>query len=68
VRGGQLHGRFPDLTLGGPDDTGTGRWIPGVATDQMAATLGRWFGADEATLAAVLPRLSNFTPDVGFMA
>jgi len=68
VRGGQLYGRYPDLTLNGPDDTGSGRWIPGLATDQVAATLGRWFGADDATLADVFPNLRNFTPDVGFMA
>jgi len=68
VRGGQLYGRYPNLTVGGPDDTGTGRWIPGLATDQMAATLARWFGADTSVLNAVLPRLQNFTPDIGFMA
>ena len=68
VRGGQLYGRFPNHTLGGPDDTGSGRWIPGVATDQVAATLGRWFGADAAMLNDVFPRLTNFSPDLGFMA
>lgn len=67
VRGNQLYGRFPNQTVGGPDDTGSGRWIPGVATDQVAATLGRWFGADPALLADVFPRLAHFAPDLGFM-
>lgn len=35
---------------------------------QVAATLGRWFGANAATLNAVFPRLTNFSADVGFMA
>ena len=68
VRGGQLYGRFPDQTINGPDDTGSGRWIPGLATDQVGATLGRWFGADAAMLADVFPRLTNFSPNIGFMA
>jgi len=67
VNGGQLYGRYPTLAVGGPDDTGTGRWIPAVATDQMAATLARWFGADAAVANAVLPSLQHFTPDIGFM-
>jgi uncharacterized protein (DUF1501 family) len=68
VKGGQLYGRFPDQRIGGPDDIGSGRWIPAMATDQMAGTLARWFGADATTIAAVLPRLAYFTPDAGFMA
>ena len=67
VRGGQLVGRFPDLTVNGPDDAGDGKWIPGIAVDQLGATLGRWFGAGSA-LGEVFPRLSRFDADLGFMA
>ena len=61
VQGGQLYGTFPDQTVGGPDDSGNqGNWIPTTATEQYAATLGRWFGADDAALAEVFPQLKEF--------
>ena len=67
VKGGQIVGRFPDLTVNGPDDAGDGKWIPTTSVDQLGATLGRWFGAG-STLNEVFPRLSNFDADLGFMA
>jgi uncharacterized protein (DUF1501 family) len=69
VKGGQLYGTMPTLALGGPDDEGgEGRWIPTLAVDQYAATLGAWFGANPTALATVLPNLSSFTPgSVGFV-
>ncbi len=44
----------------GPDDTGTGRWIPTLAVDQHAATLARWFGVDPSMMSTLLPNLSRF--------
>ncbi len=68
VQGGRMFGTFPNPTIGGPDDSGgQGNWIPTTSTEAYAATLGRWFGADNATLAQVFPRLSNFQPNVGFL-
>jgi uncharacterized protein (DUF1501 family) len=70
VKGG-LYGRFPDFTLGGPDDaTGRGAWIPQFGFQQMGATLGRWFGVDPATLAGQVFKadLANFpVTDLGFV-
>jgi uncharacterized protein (DUF1501 family) len=72
VNGCDLYGTMPDLTVGGPDDIGTGRFIPTTAVDQMAATLARWFGVGDGVgdgeLPLVLSNLGHFdTPDLGFM-
>jgi uncharacterized protein (DUF1501 family) len=70
VKGG-LYGRFPDFTLGGADDaTGRGAWIPQFSNQQFGATLGKWFGADDAMLANSVFKgeLGNFAQtDLGFM-
>jgi uncharacterized protein (DUF1501 family) len=68
VNGGQTFGKLPTLTVNGPDDTGTGRWIPTTATDQYFATLATWFGVDPGNLATVFPNLSRFSSNnLGFM-
>lgn len=69
VNGGQLYGDMPVLEIGGPDDTGSrGSWIPKVSTDEMAATLARWFGVPESDLPMVLPNIGRFAnPNLGFM-
>jgi uncharacterized protein (DUF1501 family) len=70
VRGGQAYGTFPNLALGGPDDTDRdGRWIPTTAVDQYAATLAKWFGVPDADIPAVVPNIARFaTRDLGFLA
>ena len=69
MKGGDFYGRYPALQLAGADDvTSEGRWLPGTAVDQYAATLATWFGLPAADLASVLPTLANFpTGDLGFM-
>jgi uncharacterized protein (DUF1501 family) len=69
VRGGQTYGTFPNLALGGPDDTDSdGRWIPTTAVDQYAATLAKWFGVPDADIPAVVPNIARFpSRDLGFM-
>jgi uncharacterized protein (DUF1501 family) len=70
VNGGETYGSIPTFVINGPDDTGTGRWIPTLSVDQYSATLAKWFGVDPgANMAAIFPNLSRFsTPDLGFMA
>jgi uncharacterized protein (DUF1501 family) len=82
VRGKAFYGTPPAPSIGdtgAPDDqwhVGQGRLLPTTSVDQLAATLGRWFGATDAELRLVLPNLRNFggtqagisyPVDLGFM-
>lgn len=68
VRGGDFYGQMPVLTLGGPDDTELGRWIPTTSVDQYSATLAKWFGVSGTDLPAVFPNVGRFaSADLGFM-
>ncbi len=68
VKGGATYGKFPTLAINGPDDTGTGRWIPTTSVDQYGATLASWFGVDSANLETVFPNLGRFaSPNLGFL-
>lgn len=72
VRGGRVYGRFPDLSLQGPDDCGSrGVLIPSTSTEQYGATLARWMGVSDTDLPSVFGNLSNFgslqQADLGFM-
>jgi uncharacterized protein (DUF1501 family) len=64
VQGGKLHGRFPDHTVGGPDDIGGGNWIPALSLDQVGAELARWFGVTGA-LGEIFPNVGNFDTQLG---
>jgi uncharacterized protein (DUF1501 family) len=69
VNGRQTYGKLPTFAINGPDDTGTGRWLPTLSVDQHSATLAKWFGLSNSELALVFPNLSRFpTSDLGFMA
>ncbi|HEX3554705.1 MAG TPA: DUF1501 domain-containing protein [Thermoanaerobaculia bacterium] len=68
VRGGQLYGQLPTLAVNGPNDAGTGRWIPTTSVDEYSATLARWFGVASSDMPLILPNLGRFAnPDLGFM-
>ncbi len=64
-----MYGRFPDLTIRGPEDAGDrGLWIPSTATDQYAATLASWFGVPDGEMAGVFSNLRNFaSPTLKFI-
>jgi uncharacterized protein (DUF1501 family) len=68
VNGQRTYGSFPALTVNGPNDTSTGRWIPTTAIDQYFATLATWFGVDSGNLATVFPNLGRFpVSNLGFI-
>ena len=69
VKGGLTYGNLPTLAINGPDDTGTGRWIPKLSVDQHSATLAKWFGVDSGSnMDAIFPNRIRFpTSNLGFM-
>jgi len=68
VAGGEYYGTAPELGNNGPNDVGRGRLLPTTAVDQMAATLGRWFGCSESEIADILPAVAGFnSSDLGFL-
>lgn len=69
VKGGQMYGAFPTLTLGGPDDSGAnGRWVPTTGSVQYAATLAQWFGVSSSQLGSIFPNIGSFaTNNLGFV-
>lgn len=68
VKGGQFYGTAPHISLETDDQVGQGRLLPSTAVDQMAATLGRWFGLSGSEITSVLPNIGNFaTNNLGFM-
>lgn len=70
VNGQKLYGTFPDpdiTTPGNPLDTGRGRWVPTTSVDQYAATMAKWFGLSDSQIRDVLPTITNFDANLGFM-
>jgi uncharacterized protein (DUF1501 family) len=69
VKGGDIYGKMADLTIRGPDDTGSrGSWIPTTSVDEYAATLATWFGVSDTNLPVVLPNIGRFAkPNLGFL-
>jgi uncharacterized protein (DUF1501 family) len=69
VKGGDIYGAYPTVSLGGPDDIGEGRWVPSTSVDQYSATLAKWYGVTSPTdLVTVLPNIGRFgSADLGFL-
>lgn len=62
VNGREIYGDVPPPSVNHSLDAGRGRLIPGLAVDQYAGQLGRWFGLDSSELATALPNLGRFNP------
>jgi uncharacterized protein (DUF1501 family) len=64
VNGKRFYGTPPVVANNGPDDVGQGRLLPTTSVDQLAATLGSWFGISDTDLLTVLPNLVNYDASV----
>lgn len=61
-------GGFPDISIGGPNDSTEGRLKPTISVDEYASTLLKWFGVPDSAKALMIPNLSRFTmPDLDLM-
>jgi uncharacterized protein (DUF1501 family) len=68
VKGGDIYGKMPTLTVSGPDDTTNGRWIPTTSVDEYGATLARWFGVSDTNMSVAFPNIGRFAkPNLGFL-
>ncbi|WP_299769961.1 DUF1501 domain-containing protein [uncultured Pseudoteredinibacter sp.] len=65
VKGGQVLGDYPALSLGdkNPLDVGGGVLIPTLPTDVLFAQLSMWFGVQESDVPKLFPNLKNFAAD-----
>jgi uncharacterized protein (DUF1501 family) len=60
IKGGKIYGTPPITGINTSDDVGGGRLIPTTSIDQLAATLGLWFGLPTTSLPELLPNLFAF--------
>jgi hypothetical protein len=58
---GKVHGRYPDVTFGGNEDSSNdGRWIPSIATEEYIGAIAQWYGVSAADLPYVFPNWANW--------
>lgn len=60
VKGGQIFGKKVVPEIDGDFDIGQGRLIPDFATDQLAWSLAKWFGAEDSDRSLIMPTMANF--------
>ncbi|UAL08876.1 DUF1501 domain-containing protein [Caulobacter segnis] len=58
---GKVHGRYPDMTFGGPEDASNdGRWIPSIATEEYVGAIAQWYGVSATDLPYVFPNWASW--------
>ena len=61
VKNQTVFGAYPDVTLGGVQDTDTnGRWIPTTALEEYIAPIAQWYGVAAADLPYVFPNYATW--------
>lgn len=57
----KVHGRYPDLTYGGPEDAyNDGRWIPSIAVEEYVGAIAQWYGVAPADMPHVFPNWATW--------
>lgn len=57
----KVHGRYPDLTYGGPEDAyNDGRWIPSIAVEEYVGAIAQWYGVSPADMPYVFPNWATW--------
>ncbi|MEL7472055.1 MAG: DUF1501 domain-containing protein [Planctomycetota bacterium] len=60
LNGKQMFGQFGDIQIGGPEDTGNGRFIPSVSVDAYSFEIARWLGVPISEMGLIFPNLFRF--------
>jgi len=60
VNGGRVYGDIPPPGVESDFDVGAGRLIPQWSVEQMAGSLGEWFGLTPEEIRNALPNISRF--------
>jgi len=61
VRGGTIHGNFPELRTDGPNSiSATGQMLPGSPWEAIWSPLASWMGVNDDHMSEVLPNVGNF--------
>ncbi len=61
VLGGNVYGRYPNIQIGGPDDSGDrGTFIPTTSVDAYGFELARWMGVPPSEIPTVFPHIARF--------
>jgi uncharacterized protein (DUF1501 family) len=68
VKGNDIYGTMPDLSINSNDAVEEGRIIPTTSDDQYGPTLAKWFGLSTSEVDTLFPNLNRFNDrDLGFM-
>ena len=60
LRSTRVCGKFPNIRVDGPDDTGLGRFNPTTSVDQYGFELAKWMGVPPTELRTVFPNIDRF--------
>ena len=60
VNGGDVYGKYPNISLRDANDLGGGIFVPGISADEYFAELALWFGVPPTDLPLIFPNIRNF--------